>query len=282
MPTNEQRRQAAKRKLERQLARRAERAKRRRIIAVASSVVVVLLAVGAVYWLASRGDEPSPAAQETPTTTSAPPAETTDGACKYTSTPAEPAAKPVELPDDPAEKVATGTVQITLKTNNGDIPLTLDRAKAPCTVQNFEHLVKSKYYDNTPCHRLVSGDNFKVLQCGDPTGQGTGGPGYTIPDEKPTDLQPAPVGQGASIYPRGVIAMAKAQAPNTGGGQFFMVFGSTFLPAEYTIFGTIGEPGLTVLDKIGTEGVDPASDPSGSGDGKPKLETTITEAALAA
>jgi peptidyl-prolyl cis-trans isomerase B (cyclophilin B) len=281
VPTNEQRRQAAKRKLERQLARRAERAKRRRIMAVAGSVVVVLLAVGGIYWLASRDDEQTPAAQETTTTESAPPAETTDGACKFTSTPAEPAAKPVDLPEDPAEKVTTGTVQVMFKTNNGDIPVTLDRAKAPCTVQSIEHLVKSKFYDNTPCHRLVSSDNFKVLQCGDPTGQGNGGPGYTIPDEKPTDLQAAPVGQGATIYPRGVIAMANTGAPNSGGSQFFMVFADTFLPPEYTIVGTIGEVGLAVLDKIGAEGVDPATDPSGQGDGKPKLATTITEATLA-
>lgn len=279
MPTNEQRRQAAKRKLERQLSRRAERARRRRMIAVIGSVVLVLLAVGGVYWLASRGE--APASQSDASTTTAPPTpgKTTEGACKYTSAAGEPAAKPVELPDDPAEKPATGTVQLALKTNNGDIPVTMDRAKAPCTVQSIEHLVKSKFYDGTPCHRLVAGDNFKVLQCGDPTGQGSGGPGYTIPDEKPTDLQPAPPGQGATIYPRGAIAMANTGQPNSGGSQFFLVFGSTFLPPEYAIFGTIAEPGLAVLDKIGAEGVDPATD-SGSHDGAPKLKTTINEAVL--
>lgn len=286
MPTNEQRRQAAKRKLERQLARRAERAKRRRIFAVVGSIVVVLLAVGGIYWLASRDgdDDQTPAAQssgETTTTQAPAPAETTQGACKYTSSPAEPAAKPVGLPEDPAEKLATGTVTLTLKTNNGDIPVTMDRAKAPCTVLSIEHLVKAKFYDGSPCHRMVSSDNFKVLQCGDPTGQGTGGPGYTIPDEKPTGLAAAPAGQGASIYPRGAIAMANTGQPNSGGSQFFLVFGSTFLPPDYAIFGTVGEAGLAVLDKIGTEGVDPATD-NGQGDGKPKLATTIAEAVLAA
>jgi peptidyl-prolyl cis-trans isomerase B (cyclophilin B) len=282
VPTNEQRRQAAKRKLERQLARRAERVKRRRILAVVGSVVVVLLAVGGIYWLASGDDEQPPAADasETTTTTPAEPAETTDGACKFTTTPAEPAAKPVEVPPDPAEKVATGTLAVTLTTNNGDIPLTLDRAKAPCTVQSIEHLVTSKFYDDTPCHRIVHTDNFKVLQCGDPTGQGTGGPGYTIPDEKPTDLEAAPGAAGAVVYPRGVIAMANTGAPNSGGGQFFLVYGSTFLSADYTIFGTIGEVGLATLDKIGAEGVDPATD-NGRGDGAPKLQTTITQATIA-
>jgi len=127
---------------------------------------------------------------------------------------------------------------------------------------------------------MVAGDNFKVLQCGDPTGQGTGGPGYTIPDEKPADLPAAPVGQGAAIYPRGAVAMANTGQPNSGGSQFFLVFGSTFLPPEYAIFGTVTEAGLAVLDKIGAEGVDPATD-NGRGDGQPKLKTTITQAVVA-
>lgn len=278
MPTNAQRRQAAKRKLERQLVRRAERARRRRIYAMAGSIAIVLLLVGGIYWLASRGSK-SPAAQTSQTTTPSQAAGTpTGGACKYLSTPSEPAAKPVEMPPDPAEKPATGTTKLTFKTNNGDIPVTMDRAKAPCTVQSMEHLAKAKFYDNTPCHRMVVSDNFKVLQCGDPTGKGTGGPGYTIPDEKPTGLQQAPSGQGASIYPRGVIAMANTGSPNSGGSQFFIVFGTTFLPPDYTIFGTIDEAGMATLDKIGAQGV--TSD-NGQGDGKPKLETTITEAALA-
>jgi peptidyl-prolyl cis-trans isomerase B (cyclophilin B) len=167
---------------------------------------------------------------------------------------------------------------VTLKTNNGDIPVTLDRAKAPCTVQSVEHLAKAKFYDETPCHRLVASDNFKVLQCGDPTGQGTGGPGYTIPDEKPTDLPAAPSAQGASIYPRGAIAMANTGQPNSGGSQFFLVFVDTFLPPDYTIFGTVSDAGLAVLDKIGADGV---ADDTGTHDGKPKLATTITEAVLA-
>jgi peptidyl-prolyl cis-trans isomerase B (cyclophilin B) len=283
VPTNEQRRQAAKRKLERQLANRAARAKRRRIFAVVGTVVVVLLAVAGIYYLASD-DDADPAAQSSETTApsdTAPPAETTDGPCKYTSTPDQPAAKPVEPPADPDPTPKDGTVGVTFKTDQGDIPVTLDRAKAPCTVQSIVHLAEAKFYDGSPCHRMVAKENFKVLQCGDPTGQGTGGPGYTIPDEKPTDLQPAPAdAQGASVYPRGAIAMAKTQAPNSGGSQFFMVFGSTFLPPEYTIFGTIGEPGLAVLDKVGAGGVDDSAQP-GSGDGPPKLPTKITAVTVA-
>jgi peptidyl-prolyl cis-trans isomerase B (cyclophilin B) len=280
VPTNEQRRQAAKRKLERQLANRAARARRRRIIAVAGTVVLVLLAVGAIYWLASDNgsDAAAQPTQSSSTTTPAPAGQTTGGPCKYATTPSQPAAKPVDPPADPDPTPKSGTVDMTFNTDQGDIPVALDRSKAPCTVQSILHLAEAKFYDGSPCHRIVHQDNFKVLQCGDPTGQGSGGPGYTIPDEKPTDLQPAPGdAAGASVYPRGAIAMAKTSEPNSGGSQFFMVYGSTFLPPEYTIFGTIGEPGLAVLDKIGAGGVDDSATNPGSGDGAPKLATKITQ-----
>ena len=282
MPTNEQRRQAAKRKLERQLANRAARARRRRIFAVAGTVAVVLLAVAGIYWLASD-DDTTPAAQPsgtaTPTETT-PAAETTDGPCKYTATPNEPAAKPVDPPADPDPTPNSGTVAVTFKTDQGDIPLTLDRAKAPCTVQSAVHLAESKFYDGSACHRLVHKDNFKVLQCGGQGADSNGGPGYTIPDEKPTDLQPAPDGSGASVYPRGAIAMANTGAPNSGSSQFFLVYGSTFLSPDYTVFGTIAEPGLAVLDTIGAAGDDGSLEPSPGG-GKPKLPTTITTVVVA-
>lgn len=281
MPTNEQRRQAAKRKLERQLANRAARAKRRRIFAVVGTVVVVLLAVAGIYWLASD-DDADPAAQpsDATTTESTPAAETTDGPCKYTITPDDPPAKPVDPPADPDPTPKEGTVGLTFKTDQGDIPLVLDRAKAPCTVQSAVHLAESKFYDGSACHRMVMKDNFKVLQCGGQGPDSNGGPGFTVPDEKPTDLQPAPDGSGASVYPRGVIAMANTGAPNSGSSQFFLVFGSTFLSPDYTVFGTIDEAGLAVLDKIGAAGDDGSLEPSPGG-GKPKLPTTITSVTVA-
>jgi len=283
VPTNEQRRQAAKRKLERQLANRAVRAKRRRIFAVAGTAVIVLLAVAGIYWLASDDDtdaaaEASPSATPTETT---PAGETTDGPCKYTSTPDQPAAKPVDPPPDEDPTPDSGTVTVTFKTDQGDIPVTLDRAKAPCTVQSVVHLAESKFYDGSACHRMVHKDNFKVLQCGGQGADSNGGPGFTIPDEKPTDLQPAPAqASGASIYPRGAIAMANTGAPNSGSSQFFLVYGTTFLSPDYTLFGTIAEPGLVVLDKIGAAGDDGSLEPSPGG-GKPKLPTTITTVTVA-
>jgi len=196
------------------------------------------------------------------------------GVCTYVPTPDEAPAKPVDPPTAATPPAATGTV--TLRTTNGDITLTMDATGAPCTAQSILHLARSKFYDDSPCHRLVMSETFRILQCGDPTGSGSGGPGYTIPDEPPTDLEDAPAA-GASIYPRGVVAMAKTTAPNSGGSQFFLVFGDSYLPPDYTIFGTIDEAGLAVLDKIGAAGDDGSMD-SGAGGGAPKLVTTITEA----
>lgn len=277
MPTNEQRRQAAKRKLERQLARRAERAKRRRVVGVVVTVVVVLGAVGLVYWLANLGDGDQQAAAENTasSTPEAPPAKTSSGPCKYTETPAEPSPKPAGLPEDPEQTSSTGTVKVKLATSQGEIPLTLDRAKAPCTVQSIEHLVKQKFFDSTKCHRLTASDGLKVLQCGDPTGTGSGGPGYTIKDEPPTGLPSNP--DGSALYARGTLAMANTGQPNSGGSQFFMVYADTKLPPNYAVFGMVDEAGLATLDKIAAGGIEPSRSPE---DGAPKLPVDITQAVV--
>lgn len=274
MPSNEQRRQAAKRKLERQLARRVERQKRRRIWGVSITVVVVVAVVGVVYWIANLGPEEEAAANPTDD----PAANSTKGQCGYAENPNETSPEPVGMPEDPAEAPADGTVKVAVKTSQGDIPLTLDRAKAPCTVQSMEHLMREKYFDGTNCHRLTGSAGLKVLQCGDPKGDGSGGPGYTLPDELPTDLQQGPAGpdgQPSSIYPRGALAMANG-GPNTGGSQFFMVYGDSTLPPNYTVFGTVDAPGLTVLDKIAAGGITPGQ--GGPEDGAPTLPVTIESA----
>jgi peptidyl-prolyl cis-trans isomerase B (cyclophilin B) len=277
VPSNEQRRQAAKRKLERQLTRRAERAKRRRIWGVSLTVIVVVAVVGVVYWIVNLGPDDSEAATNP---TDEPSANATKGPCAYTESPAEAPAKDVGMPDDPAQTPKTGTVKVLLTTSQGEIPVTLDRAKAPCTVQSIQHLVEKKFYDKTPCHRLTANQGLKVLQCGDPEGTGGGGPGFTIPDELPTDLAEGPAGPDgspSSIYPRGALAMANG-GPNSGGSQFFMVYGDSTLPPNYTVFGTVEAPGLTVLDKIAAGGITPGQ--NGPEDGAPKLPVTIETAAV--
>ncbi|HVL84774.1 MAG TPA: peptidylprolyl isomerase [Pseudonocardia sp.] len=273
MATNQMRREAAKRKLERQQERRMQQARRRRQVAViTSAVVVVVVLVGVVVLGSLGGDDPAtdPAAAQ-PTATA--PGEPVS--CEYPAG-GEPA-KPVQAP--PTEDVATeGTVTVTLRTGAGEIPLTLDRAAAPCTVNSFVSLTEQGYFDGTPCHRLTTGEGLKVLQCGDPSGAGTGGPGYTIPDEPPTDLPPAEGQPGAVTYGRGLVAMAKTAAPNSGGSQFFLVYGDSTLPPEYTVFGRIGEPGLGVLDQVAAAGLAEGGRP---GDGAPAAPVTIEAATLA-
>src|SRR5262249_37071974 len=101
--------------------------------------------------------------------------------CQYPASPQAPA-RPVK-PPPAGSTAARGPARATMLTSYGAIDLTLDRALAPCTVNSFLSLAQQGFYTNSPCHRLVTNPALHVLQCGDPTGSGTGGPGYTIPDE---------------------------------------------------------------------------------------------------
>ncbi|GAB3500142.1 peptidylprolyl isomerase [Amycolatopsis cihanbeyliensis] len=281
MPTNQQRREAAKRKLERQLARRAERAKRRKIVGVGVTVGAVVIVAGLVVFLATRGGED--AAADNPPTSSpeqppvqipserAPMPERTEAlpnpvSCEYPEEEGQ-TAKTAEPPNG-GDVPSAGTVNVTAQTTAGDIPLTLDRALAPCTVNSFLNLVKQDFYTGTECHRLGT-RGLQMLQCGDPNGDGSGGPGYTIPDENFPELS----------YGRGILAMAKTQAPNSGGSQFFMVYGDAQLPPEYTVFGSIGDQGLEVLDKVAKDGID-QSTAGQDGTGKPKTQVKFTGATI--
>lgn len=167
--------------------------------------------------------------------------------CEYPKSEGE-ASKAVDAPADGDVKTS-GTVSITLATNKGDIPLELDRGTSPCTVNSFETLVKEKYFDDTICHRQVKSEGMGILQCGDPTGTGTGGPGYSFADEFPTNGVKPEDAQNPINYKRGTLAMANS-GPNTNGSQFFLVTNDTTLPPSYNVFGTISEDGLKVLDKI--------------------------------
>lgn len=180
--------------------------------------------------------------------------------CEY-----PPAGDPARTVDPPATtNVSTrGTVTATVAMTAGDVTITMDRAKAPCTVNSFVSLAEQGYFDDTDCHRLTDYGIF-VLQCGDPTATGTGGPGYTIPDEVSSD----------ATYPAGTVAMAKRQAPNTGGSQFFLVYADTDLPPEYTIFGTMDQAGIDVVGGIAAQGVDAADGTS------PIAEARITSVVL--
>jgi cyclophilin family peptidyl-prolyl cis-trans isomerase len=180
------------------------------------------------------------------------------------------AAKPQngKIATDPAE------VGLTVVTNQGRIGLQLAMNESPCTVNSFVTLAQNSYFDNTECHRLTTALALSVLQCGDPKGDGTGGPGYQFADEFPTVQYPLgePALKQPVVYPRGTLAMANS-GPGTNGSQFFMVYRDSLLPPTYTIFGKINGAGLAVLDKIAAAGVS-----SGGDDGPPKTEVTIISA----
>jgi peptidyl-prolyl cis-trans isomerase B (cyclophilin B) len=218
---------------------------RSRLLAVAATTVMLSL-------LAACGgsdDEPSASA----TSSSAPSADAPSsdapaaaaGSCTYTET--GDASKDAELP--PAEP--TSVDSLTIVTNRGDIKASLTPDTAPCTVSSFASLAKQGYFDGTKCHRLVPGF---VLQCGDPSATGTGGPGYSFADEL----------SGNETYPAGTLAMANS-GPDTNGSQFFIVLADADLPASYTVFGTVDAAGLKVAqeieaDGVGPDGVAPAKD----------------------
>ncbi|MFB9234914.1 peptidylprolyl isomerase [Plantactinospora siamensis] len=208
------------------------------------------------------------------------PPKTTHGPCAYASTPDDPAARPVPLPPDPRHTPSRGTTQVTLYTNFGPIGLTLDREQAPCTVQSFLHLVRHRFYDRTICHRLTAYSTLKVLQCGDPTGTGEGGPGYQYKDELPTNLPPAPTDPTGvrRIYPRGTLAMANA-GPNTNGSQFFLVYADSILRPNYTVFGSVDAAGLATLDRIAAGGIAATPDDPAPVDGAPAQPVEIRKAA---
>ncbi|HJQ03053.1 MAG TPA: peptidylprolyl isomerase [Jatrophihabitans sp.] len=204
-----------------------------------------------------------------------PPTQPTSGPCAYTPTPDDPAVRPVSLPADPAHTPDAGMLPVTFVTNQGMIPMLLDRAEAPCTVQSFLHLLHSKFYNDTICHRLTTYPTLSVLQCGDPSGTGEGGPGYSFKDELPTNLPdwPGDTTGTRKVYARGVLAMANA-GPDTNGSQFFLVYKDSRLRPNYSIFGTVLPEGLATLDRIAAAGV-AADDPGAPLDGAPALTTHI-------
>ncbi|MFC5288619.1 peptidylprolyl isomerase [Actinokineospora guangxiensis] len=203
-----------------------------------------------------------------PTSSGAP--SDTESSCDYRRTPAdEPAGgRDVGLPrGDEAPK------KVTLVTDQGEIAMTMDAA-APCTTASIAHLATSGFYDDSPCHRITKSQSLSVLQCGDPTGQGTGGPGYTLPDENPKNLAPSGTADYV-VYPRGTVAMANTGQPHSGGSQFFLVYADSVLPPTYAVFATVDDAGLGVLDKIASAGV------SGGGqDGPPATAVTVKTAQL--
>jgi len=188
--------------------------------------------------------------------TSQPSRAATGQPCTYKSDGRTPA-KDVGTPPDHA--AVAGQEKVTISTNAGDVTATLDAGKTPCTVNSFVYLADKGYFDNTPCHRLTT-QGIYVLQCGDPSGTGSGGPGYSFEDEL----------SGKETYGPGTLAMANA-GPDTNGSQFFIVYGNSPLPPAYTVFGQVDAAGLKVVKAIADKGT-----ANGSPDGPPKDKVQIT------
>ncbi|MBT2471655.1 peptidylprolyl isomerase [Streptomyces sp. ISL-66] len=249
--SDQRRRQLAREKYERQQQRRAEaRQKSRRRAAVIGAAVAVVVAtlvglvVGGVFDKDKKDEAADPAANPSasPTPQQSPsPAMAIDEKAKYT---------------------------FDLKTSAGDIKFEMDAAKTPQTVNSFKSLADKNYFDKTKCHRLVTNGIF-VLQCGDPQGTGSGGPGYNIPDENLDALGKANE-QGQVVYPAGTVAMANTGKPGTGGSQFFLVYKDSPLAPTYTPFGKIDAASLKILADVAKGGT-----ADGGQDGPPKTPVTI-------
>ncbi|MEO6793145.1 MAG: peptidylprolyl isomerase [Mycobacterium sp.] len=290
MPTNEERRASAKQNLDQQVEQRAQAARaQRRVLMIAGAAVAVLLLVGVVFVvLRDQGDSGNvnagnSASANTPDDEDAP-AAPTGGAGqlpKFTASPtlgancqypkARPASKAVEPPRSGKVPTEPAEVSVSMLTDQGPIGLMLNNAESPCTVNSFISLAAKDYFAGTQCHRLTTSEMLSVLQCGDPAGDGTGGPGYEFVNEYPTD-QYTPDDSSAQrpvTYPRGTLAMANA-GPGTNGSQFFLVYKDSLLPPQYTVFGKIQQDGLATLDKIAEAGVR-----GGGSDGPPATKVTV-------
>jgi peptidyl-prolyl cis-trans isomerase B (cyclophilin B) len=185
--------------------------------------------------------------------------EPTDVTCTYEADGAPPA-KEVEPPPEQAE--VSGQLTAAMETSAGTFTLTLDADKTPCTVNSFVSLADQGYFDGTSCHRMTIPEGFQVLQCGDPTGTGSGGPGYQFDDEL----------TGDETYPAGTLAMANA-GPGTNGSQFFIVYGDTQLSPDYTVFGSVDDATISAIEEVAKGGTD---DSGGMpGDGHPNTPVDI-------
>lgn len=274
--TRDRQRALARAKLDRQIARRAAAARRRRQIqaGTAAGLALVLIVLGALWF--SGVFEPDK--DKNPPQGS--------GKCAWNSTEGSQNVKDVGRPPT-GDIQASGVETMTITTNQGVIKAVIDTAKVPCTAASFKFLSSKGYFDNTSCHRLTT-DGGYVLQCGDPSGTGSGGPGYRFADENlpqpapsastdPSASPSASAAAGPALYTRGMLAMANS-GDDTNGSQFFIVYkDSPVFQAKYTILGTVTE-GLEVVDKIAESGV--AEGGSSPTDGKPKVEVKVQSLTL--
>jgi peptidyl-prolyl cis-trans isomerase B (cyclophilin B) len=253
VPSSKREREYERRRYEKWQERQAaKKAQRRRQQVVAGGVVgVLVLGIGVTAALLLGGGDDTPSAAATPTATA------------DATTPAARTGNGGVLPDAALAEGRTWTG--TISTSQGEIGVELDGAAAPQAVANFVTLAQEGYFDGTDCHRLVTSGIY-VLQCGDPTGTGTGSPGYAF---GPIENAPAD-----DVYPAGTIAMARQGGDGESmGSQFFLVYEDSTIPSDtaggYTVFGRITS-GLDVVQAVADAGVT-----GGASDGTPATPVTI-------
>jgi peptidyl-prolyl cis-trans isomerase B (cyclophilin B) len=255
---------------ERLTAKQARNQRARRTSAIVGTALLAVAIIGGVFLLITNNDDDStntaaPAATPSAPAASAPasaPASATSAAAAKSDCPAvkvQPPASPQQFAKVPAASAAKNkNWDLTLKTTCGTIDIELDGKAAPQAVSSMLFLAKAGYFDGTKCHRLTDTGIF-VLQCGDPTATGSGGPGY--------EFGPVENAPKDNVYKAGTIAMAR-QGGNAKsmGSQFFLVYKDSTIPSDaaggYTVMGEITK-GMDVLKKVAKAGALPA-DQSGN------------------
>lgn len=252
------------------IAKQELAARRRKRIAILTAIAVVVVGGGSLAAALAFSSNPPSTPAASSSNSAAPSASASSTASKIGYTKSGTASKDVGIPTYDAAAAAK-PYTATIHTNRGDVVFTALTTKAPYTTYSFEYLAQKNYFNNTNCHRLTTATIF-VLQCGDPTGSGSGGPGYQFQDENLGYF-----GTGATVtYKAGTVAMANA-GPGTNGSQFFLVYKDSPLAPSFTPFGTITK-GLDILQAIAAQGSDNSS---AQGDGKPKETVTITSVSIA-
>jgi peptidyl-prolyl cis-trans isomerase B (cyclophilin B) len=272
-------RAAARARLEREMAERAQAAhtrRRRRVIIGAGATAVVVIGIIALIVANTGGKKSTPSANASATASTSAAA----FSCVWAPNP-DPSASPAASPNADLKNVGTppttgmansGTQDLVLDTNLGQITIQMDVTKAPCTSASMAYLASKKFFDGSSCSRLDNTGDHHVLQCGDPSGKGDGGPSYTVADENlPVNQRPA--------YTAGEVAMWNS-GPETGGSQFFIVLDDTDISGQFTILGKVTQ-GLDIAKQVASGGDDGAfasaqSDPTTAfGGGHPKTKLTL-------
>ncbi|HVN13567.1 MAG TPA: peptidylprolyl isomerase [Kineosporiaceae bacterium] len=270
MSPSRREREYARRRYERWAAKQQQRAAQRRrtqrnAIAIGVTVIAVLgIAIGAAVLhgtgsgsTTAAGATPSPSAPAASASATSPSAAAAGEAANPCPTPTvKPPATPESWKSAPPKTLAAGKAwNLTLSTTCGKIIVQLDGAKAPQATSSAIFLSRNGFWNGSPCHRLTGEqDGIYVLQCGDPTGTGTGGPGYSF---GPVENAPKD-----GVYPAGTVAMARSQSTDSNGSQFFIVYKDTTLPAPgYTIMGKV-KAGMDVVQRVAAGGVSTTAPPA--------------------